>query len=254
MAKVIAPFKIQGTLDDLNFVVNADGTNYVRMKGKTGVTTEDFKNNPIFDRIRNQGKEMGYCTKKARTFRLLAKYFFDRAKEVSSAGRVNKLLLEILAEDTTNPKGERTIEEGIKSEYLQEILIGFEANKIRPLDKVLLKKGNHNTEQETITWTNFSPEKHIAWPPEEATHVQFQTATAFWDITNDSFQTVYSTAIILDKKAKKETIQLTTNSVSETNKLKITFLFIGFLVLERKKRKELHRKHNTATIIACQKT
>ena len=34
MAKVIAPFQIQGTLDDLNFVV-ADGINYVRKKGKT---------------------------------------------------------------------------------------------------------------------------------------------------------------------------------------------------------------------------
>jgi hypothetical protein len=254
MAKVIAPFKIQGTLDDLNFVVNADGTNCVRMKGNTGITSKEFKDNPIFDRIRNQGKEMGYCTKKARTFRLLAKYFFDRAKEVSSAGRVNKLLLEILAEDTTNPKGERTLEEGIKSEYLAEILMGFEANKLRPLLKVLLKNGKHNLEKETMTWTNFSPEKHIAWPPEEATHVQLQTATAFWDITNDSFQTYYSDPIILDKKVKKETIQLTTNSIPETNKLKITFLFVGFLRLERRNLKELHRKHNTATIIACQKT
>lgn len=254
MAKVIAPFKIQGTLDDLNFMIYPDGSNYVRMKGNTGITSKEFKENPIFDRIRNQAKEMGYCTIKARTFRLLTKQFFDRAKEVSSAGRVNQLLLQILAEDTTNPKGERTLEEGIKSEHLEEILIGFEANKIRPLHKVLLAKSKHDTELETITWTNFSPAKHILWPPDEATHVQLQMATAYWDITNDRFETYYSTPIILDKNEKKGTIQLTTNSIPETNKLKITFLFIGFLVLERRKRKELHRKHNTATLIACQKT
>ena len=64
MAKVIAPFKIKGTLDDLNFVVTADGTNYVRTKGKTGVTSKAFKNNPIFDRIREQSSDFGYCVKK----------------------------------------------------------------------------------------------------------------------------------------------------------------------------------------------
>ena len=47
MAKVIAPFKISGTLDDINFVVTADGENYARMKGKTVITTEQFKNNLI---------------------------------------------------------------------------------------------------------------------------------------------------------------------------------------------------------------
>ena len=98
MAKVIAPFKIIGTLDDLNYYLDENHVNLVRTKGKTGVTSQEFKDNPIFDRIRNQGKEMGYCAIKAQSFRLLAKYFFDRAKEVSSAGRVNQLLLQILAE------------------------------------------------------------------------------------------------------------------------------------------------------------
>ena len=63
MAKVIAPFKISGTLDDINFVVTADGENYARMKGKTGITSKQFKNNPIFDRIRHQGTEFGQCSK-----------------------------------------------------------------------------------------------------------------------------------------------------------------------------------------------
>ncbi len=42
MAKVIAPFKISGTLDDLNFYTTNDGNNYVRMKGKTGITKEEI--------------------------------------------------------------------------------------------------------------------------------------------------------------------------------------------------------------------
>jgi hypothetical protein len=42
MAKVVAPFLIKGTIDDINFVVTANG-NYARTKGKTGVTAEEFK-------------------------------------------------------------------------------------------------------------------------------------------------------------------------------------------------------------------
>ncbi len=253
MAKVIAPFKIQGSIEDLNFVVNADGTNYVRIKSKTGVTKEEFKNNPIFDRIRNQGKEMGYCVKKARTFRLLAKQFFDKAKEVSSAGRLNQLLLEILSEDTINPKGERTLEEGLKSMYLDEILLGFEANKLRPLQKVLLKKGNHTPEEGTLSWNNFSPESHIQWPLEEATHVKLQIANTHWDVTNDTFETYYSNQITLEKNTTKKNLLLTCE-IPKENKLRITFLFIGFVTKQRSTYKDLHRKHNTTTLIAYQKT
>jgi hypothetical protein len=68
MAKVIAPFKITGTLDDINLVATADGGNYARMKGKTGVTSEQFKNNPIFDRIRHQNTEFGQCATKSVLF------------------------------------------------------------------------------------------------------------------------------------------------------------------------------------------
>lgn len=132
MAKVIAPFKISGTLDDLNFINSQEG-NFVRMKKERALTSEEFKKNPIFDRIRQQGKEMGYCAIKSRQFRMLAVQFFKKSKEGSFAGRANKILLEILAEDNLNPTGQRTLEEGMKSPFLNEILVGFEGNKYRPL-------------------------------------------------------------------------------------------------------------------------
>lgn len=43
MTKVIASFNISETLDDINFVVTADGENYARMKGKTGITSYNSK-------------------------------------------------------------------------------------------------------------------------------------------------------------------------------------------------------------------
>ena len=115
MAKVIAPFKIVGTLDDLNFYLDQNNENLVRTKGKTGVTSEEFKRNPIFTKVKNHGKEFGRAVKKAQSFRAIAMYFNQRAKDGSFAGRANKLMLDIINEDTTNPHGERTLENGMQS-------------------------------------------------------------------------------------------------------------------------------------------
>ena len=109
MAKVIAPFNIVGSLNDMTFY-EASNQNLVREKGKSGITKKQFKENPIFGRIWEHGTEFGSCSHKSRIFRLLAKLFYDKAKEVSFAGRVNQLLFEILEEDTINPIGKRKLE------------------------------------------------------------------------------------------------------------------------------------------------
>jgi uncharacterized protein (DUF1501 family) len=41
-AKVTTPLLIKGTVDDINFVLTADGKNYARMRGKTGITAQEF--------------------------------------------------------------------------------------------------------------------------------------------------------------------------------------------------------------------
>jgi hypothetical protein len=248
MAKVTAPFLLKGTIDDINFVVTADGRNYARIKGRTGVTSEEFKNNPVFDAIRNQGQEFGHCVKKAALFRQLAAAFNILAKDGSVAGRTNKLLFEILQEDTTQPPGKRTLIEGLKTAEGKEYLVGFESNKLRPLDKVLKIKEQNNLESRTVTLTDFIAKDHLDWP-QEATHVHLATATANWDFENDSFDNCYSDEIILAKESVKQTVVLSTNKPIG-NHLQLTFLFIGFAKQERKKHKLLHRKNNTATLIA----
>lgn len=247
MAKVIAPFIIKGTLDDINFVATADGGNYARIKGKTGVTSEEFKNNPIYDRIRNQGKEFGHCVKKSAIFRQLAVRFYNLAKDGSIAGRANKLLLEILEEDCTQPQGKRTLAEGLKTNDGKEALLFFESNKLRPIRKVLKIKEQCITNAQTVILNDFIPKEHLDWP-EEATHVHLATATANWDFENDHFNTCYSNEYILDKESEKQTLTLTTDKPIGDH-LHLSYLFIGFARQERKKHKMLHRKNNTATII-----
>lgn len=248
MAKIIAPFAIKGTIDDLNFVVTADGNNYARSKREQALTPLEFSTNPIYDSIRNHGAEFGHCAKKSVVFRQMAVHFNNLAKDGSFAGRANKLLFDILQEDTTHALGKRTLAEGLKTNEGKAILLFFESNKLRPLRQVLKIKERWHQESQTVTLTDFIASDHLDWPA-EATQVHLAIATANWDIDNENFNSCYSEAVVLNKESVKQSLKLSTTR-PEGNHLQLTFLFIGFAKLERKKHKFLHRKNNTATIIA----
>lgn len=250
MAKVIAPFTIKGTLDDLNFYI-ASEENLVRQKGKSGITKEQFAKNPIFNRIRQQSTEFGSCSQKSKVFRLLAKQFYDKAKEVSFAGRVNKLLFEILQEDTTNKIGERKVENGLQIPELDEILVHFEGNNLRPLKKVLKKKTTFDWQQNKSNLTSINTEKDIYWPEPEANQLYLQLAIANWNCKDDKFENQYSNEIILDKENTEKTIDFKLEKL-QTKDLWIAYLFIGFSYKERRNVIQLHKKWNTTTIIGIQ--
>lgn len=271
MAKVIAPFKIVGTLDDLNFYIDEKKENRVRTKGKTGVTSEEFKRNPIFTKVKNHGKEFGRAAKKGQLFRGIALYFNNRAKDGSFSGRGNKLMLEIIQEDTTNPHGERTFEKGIENPETRDYFIGFEGNILRPLNKVLNTDWTWDESKNELTLENFNAEKHINWP-EKADNVHIAMAHANWNYLDNKFETHYSEEIILKKEEETQTIKLITDNpklitdnpklttenpklITENrepkteNAIQLLYLFIGFSIQERKKLKELKRSNNTNSII-----
>lgn len=247
MAKVIAPFKIVGTLDDLVFYLDQEKNNLVKTKGNPGITKEQFLTNPIFTKARNHGAEFGRSAKKGQNFRKIAHYFNERAKDGSYAGRTLKLMLDIINEDTTNASGQRTIEEGMKATDSKSYFVGFEGNKLRPLKTVLKSKWFWNPETSEFTIKSFNPSKNIDWP-ETAQQVHIAIARANWDYTLNKFTTDYSEEIIIEKEEKPTTINLKTNIPSEKN-LQLVFLYIAFSIQDRKKTKLLKRANNTVSII-----
>ena len=188
MAKVIAPFEIIGTINDLNFY-KASEQNLVREKGKPGVTEKQFAEN-----------------KKSITFRQLAKQFYDKAKEVSFAGRVNQILFEILEEDTSQPIGARKLENGLQIPELDQILVNFEGNRLRPLHKILKRKITFDWTQNNINLTTINLEKEIVWPEPVANQIHLQLAIANWNYREDKFENQYSNEIIIEKTNKKTDI------------------------------------------------
>ncbi len=249
MAKVIAPFKIEGTIDDLNFYVDENNVNRVRIKASSTMTPERFRKDPAFHKIRMHNQEFAQCIAIAKTFRALAGEFNKKAKDGSFAGRVNKLLFEILQEDKYNEVGSRQFKEGIKTNFGQELLLGFESNKLRPLTQVLKSK-NWEIKRYTFDFQNCVPITDIDWP-EEATHASFNLAIADWNTANNSFDTKYGIPITFSKTAASQDIALECLPLKE-HQLQITFLFIGFSKQRGSHYLPLHRKYNTATIIDYQ--
>lgn len=252
MAKVISKLKLSGTIDGITFYKCSDQV-LAREKGSPGITKKQFAENPIYDFIKKQSSEFGYCVNKSRVFRQLAKPLFDRAKEVSFAGRVNQLLFEILEEDTLNPKGKRTLEQGLDQPVIDDLLLHFEGNKLRPLKRVLKLPVIFDWKQNTISLTSLHVDRDIVWPTPEANQVHIQVGIADWDYKNDSFEHHFSNEIVLKRD---EDIAFPLSFILEplsARNLWIAFLFIGFSNKERRKTKLLHKKWNTVTIIGVQK-
>jgi hypothetical protein len=248
MAKVIAPFKLVGNIDGLNFY-NANDENYARQKGDMGISKEQFRDNPIYEPIKKHGIEFGNCSTKSRVFRLLAKQFYDQAKEGSFAGRVNSLLFDILEEDLNNKHGERKVVNGLKTTEGQDLLLNFEANKIRPLNKTCNRKIIFNWEKLDLNLKFLNPEKDINWPETEANQVHLQIAIANWNYEEDTYQTLYSNQLTFEKENKKQAIKWTIETPNEKT-LWIAFIGISFSNKIRKKSKPIHKKFNTATILS----
>ena len=246
MAIVKAPYTITGTIGDLNYFVDQGKVNRVRTKGKSGITKEQFQSNPIFNTIKKHGHEFGRASKKSRLFRFLVLQFYQRAKDGSFAGRANKLLFEILEEDTINQRGERTVENGLNTTDGVNLLIGFEGNKLRPLDQTLKKKGKWNSKTETFTINNLALLEDIKWS-ENASSVHLAVAQTNWDYINDSFETAYSEEVTFEKEDKTIDISFSPEKL-KGDKLVLLFVFIGFSEKYKKTVRPLKRSFNSVTI------
>ncbi len=246
MAIVKAPFTIIGTIGDLNFFLDQGKINRVRAKGKSGITAEQFKTNPIFNTIKKHGVEFGQASKKSRIFRFLTVQFNRRAKDGSFAGRANKVMFEILEEDTLNQRGERTVENGLNTTEGVNLLIGFEGNKLKPLYQTLKKKGKWDVGSETFNLPNLSLLHDIEWP-ENASFVHLAVAQTNWDYDKDTFETAYSEEVTFEKEDKTIDISLHPEKL-KGDKLVVLYVFLGFSEKYKKTVRPLKRSFNSVTI------
>ena len=121
MARQKGIIKLKGKIGDLSFYKTKDGY-LAREKG--GIDKERMKNDPAFQRTRENGAEFGRAGKAGRLLRTSVRPLLLKAADGRVASRMTREMVKVVKSDTSNNRGERKVTEG---DVL--LLKGFEFNQ-----------------------------------------------------------------------------------------------------------------------------
>ena len=186
MAKYDSLVKIRGSIDDLVFY-QLNGVNVVRKK--SGFNTQDFKSKESYKKVRENSSEFGHCSKTGKMIReALATYLKENGDKYLYQ-KFAKLMTEIKDLDTTHPKGQRTVDEGLKSESAQQLLKNFKFGEIENVQRGVLKNdGLFSTALQLLSKTEAEDIEMITLFPDYKNYI---TVTKSQTLSIRARQTVY---------------------------------------------------------------
>lgn len=224
MARQTNPLKITGTIGDIIFYKNQDGW-LVRSKG--GVSRNRLKNDPAFERARENNSEFSRAGKAVGMFRR-AFYELLRYADSRMTGRLTAVLVKVIQSDMINDRGQRNIQNGNIG-----MLKGFSFNIRSNLSTTLL-----TSFQTTINRT--SGELMISFPafvaadafkaPAGATHFKIVTEAAAMNFEKNVFSHDREETAFL-ACGSNDTITELKNKIDADNNHPI-FLLIGIIFFQ----------------------
>lgn len=224
MAKFDGIFEIQGTLKGMTFY-KSEGSSFIRTKG--GVSKERFKNDPAFERTRENGQEFKHVAQVGQLLRKSTGNFYKLAKDSKVASRLVKVLSEVKKLDTTSVRGQRVVQNGLVDEVGKNILKGFDFNLNSRFKVVFRNNYQFDTTTGTFSTETFVPQEDLYFP-EGATHVKMGIAASRVDLETGSYQTSFSPVLETALNGANQPISLTPSNVPEGNGLLFYFLLIEF--------------------------
>src|SRR4051812_38801900 len=120
MARQTGVIKLKGTIGGISFYKSKDG-HLAREKG--GIEASRIRTEANFQRTRENGAEFGRAGKAGKVLRNSIRGFLQNAKDFRMVSRLTKLMVKVIQEDQTNPRGLRNVIDGEA-----ELLEGFEFN------------------------------------------------------------------------------------------------------------------------------
>lgn len=182
MAKQKGIMPVKGTIGNLTFYKSQDGY-LIREKG--GIDAQRIATDPAFQRTRENGAEFGRAGKAGKVFRNSVRALAKNASDSKMVSRVTRIMHSVLKEDTTNPRGSRTVTGGNI-----ELLDGFEFNKNGKLTTTLYAPFTATIDRVTGTLSvnipAFIPANMIA-APGGATHFRINAAGTEVDFAEGKF-------------------------------------------------------------------
>jgi hypothetical protein len=224
MAKVDGIVEIQGTVKGLTFYRSKDGM-LVRAKG--GVSKKRIKNDPAFQRTRENGIEFGHIAKMSQLVRKSVSSLLLVAKDSRVSSRLAQTMAQVKNLDLDSARGSRNVAIGIISDEGKQLLKRFNFNQGASFETVF--RGNYQLDPLTgaLTLTDFNPTIHLSIPS-GATHTRLSVAMSVIDLDTGVYETKHSEKTTLPLVNSTATLILTPAEVPIGNGFKFYYFLIEF--------------------------
>ena len=186
MARQKGIIKLKGTIGDITFYKTQDG-HLAREKG--GIDANRIKNDPAFQRTRENGSEFARAGKAGKVLRTALRALLLNSADGRMVSRLTKLMVKVVQADAINMRGLRNVIDGEV-----DLLVGFEFNIRGKLGTSLFAPFVANIDRVageiTVDLAPFIPSKMIA-APSGTTH--FKIISAGLEIDFETETTVVAT-------------------------------------------------------------
>ena len=221
MARQKGIIKLKGTIGDITFYKTQDG-HLAREKG--GIDASRIKNDPAFQRTRENGSEFGRAGKAGKILRTALRALLLNSADGRMVSRLTQKMVQVIQADLISIRGLRNVIDGEA-----ELLAGFEFNIrgklgtslfapfVGAIDRVA---GNI-----TVDLASFIPSNMIA-APSGTTHFKIISAGAEVDFEMETFVEAHSETAILPWDSIATAVISQTNAVTPAS-TKPLFLALG---------------------------
>lgn len=184
MARQSGIIKLKGTIGGVTFYKSKDGY-LAREKG--GVDASRIKNDPAFQRTRENGSEFGRAGTAGKVLRNSIRVLLLKASDFRMVSRLTQEMVKVIQMDSTNPRGQRNVIDG-EAELLQ----GFDFNLNGKLGTTFFAPSEVTLDRVTgeakVDIEAFTPQIAIA-APGGTTHFKILSAAMEVDFENEVFIT-----------------------------------------------------------------
>jgi hypothetical protein len=221
MARQKGIIKLKGTVGGITFYKTQDG-HLAREKG--GVDASRIKNDPAFQRTRENGSEFGRAGTAGRVLRTAIRGLLLNSADNRMVSRLTQAMTKVIQADATSIRGERNVIDGEA-----ELLDGFEFNIRGKLGTSLyapfVPTIDRVTGQIKVVIPSFIPANMIA-APSGTTHYKIISAGAEIDFGAETFVALTSASAILPWSIVPSVAITQTNTVTPAS-TKPLFLMLG---------------------------
>lgn len=221
MARQKGIIKLKGTIGDITFYKTQDG-HLAREKG--GVDGDRIKNDPNFQRTRENGAEFGRAGRAGKILRTAFRSLSINASDSRVASRLTQLMMKVVKADAVSDRGLRNVLDGET-----ELLTGFEFNALGKLGNSLYAPFDSSIDRAAgtldVNIPSFSPLAMLA-APNGTTHFKIVSAGAEVDFEAETYVIGTSATDILPWTVADTEVISQSNAVTPAS-TKPLFLVVG---------------------------